>query len=189
MKITKMMSRKQFAAVAVRQLEKHGISCVLVGGACVSIYTNERHASKDLDFISPYSHEQIAKALSEIGFEKQGRYFKHPSSKLYLEFPNGPIGIGNKVPVKPEHHLKVGNTIIQMLSPTQCVMDRLAAWFHWNDRRSLIHALWVCERHPINMAKIKRWAINENNPEKFAQFLDELKKLKQSKKEIPAATD
>jgi hypothetical protein len=72
MKIAKEMSRKQFAAAVVKQLEKNGISCVLVGGACVSIYPNERHQSRDLDFISPYSHDSITSALAEIGFIKKG---------------------------------------------------------------------------------------------------------------------
>lgn len=181
MKITKSMSRKEFAAVVVRQLEKHGISCVLVGGACVSIYTDEKHSSRDLDFISPYSHEAITNALDEIGFQKEGRYFLHPNSELYVEFPSGPVAIGNQFHVKPEGQLKVRNTTIVMYSPTQCVMDRLAAWFHWNDRRSLIHALWVCEKHPINLDKIKRWAAKEGESEKLDQFIQDYKKLKSSK--------
>lgn len=127
MKITKAMSRKQFAAAVVQQLEKHGISCVLVGGACVSIYTEERHASRDLDFISPYSHEAIAKALAEIGFEME-----------------------------------------------------VAAWFHWNDRRSLIHALWVCEKHPVSLDKVKRWAQKEGQSDKLEQFILEYKKISRS---------
>jgi hypothetical protein len=181
MNVTKGLNRKQFAAVVVKQLEKHGISCVLVGGACVSIYTNDRHASKDLDFISPYSHEAIAKALKEIGFECKGRYFLHRSSELYVEFPSGPPAIGNQIPVKPEGTLKVKDTLIKMYSPSQCVMDRLAAWFHWNDRRSLIHAIWVCEKHPINLSKIRKWAAKEGEPEKFEQFVAEYKKLKRKK--------
>ena len=182
MKITKSMNRKQFAAAVVNQLEKHDISCVLVGGACVSIYTDEKHASHDLDFISPYSHEAIAKALAEIGFQKESRYFIHPQSKLYIEFLKGPVAIGNQIPVKPEGELKIKNTTIIMYSPTQCVMDRLAAWFHWNDRRSLIHALWVCEKHPVNIDKIKRWASKENEAQKLEQFIQEYKKLNQSRK-------
>lgn len=179
MKITKSTTRKQMAAAVVAQLEKHEISCVLVGGACVSIYTNGRHESKDLDFISPYSHQSIAKALEEIGFVKKGRYFHHPNSEMYVEFPTGPVAIGNEVPVKPEGTLKVGKTSIKMYSPTQSVMDRLAAWFHWNDRRSLIHAIWICEKHLVNIGKIKRWAAKENAADKFDQFLTEYKKLKQ----------
>lgn len=178
MKISKSMSRKQFVATVVKQLEKHGISCVLVGGACVSIYTNEKHASMDLDFISPYSQEKITAALYEIGFEKRGRYYHHPDSELYVEFPSGPVAIGNQIPVKPEGKLKVNKTTITMLSPTQCVMDRLAAWFHWNDHRSLIHALWICEKQPINLSKIKRWAEKEGEPLKLQLFIEEYKKLK-----------
>lgn len=178
MKIDQDMNRKQFAAAVVKQLEKHGISCVLVGGACVSIYTDEKHSSKDLDFISPFSQESIGSALGEIGFQKKGRYFSHPDSSLYVEFPSGPVAIGNKIPVEPEGELKVQKTTIKMLSPTQCVMDRLSAWFHWNDRRSLIHALWVCEKHPVNLDKIKRWAAKENSDDKLEQFLLEYKKLK-----------
>lgn len=178
MKVTKSMKRKEFAAAVVKQLEKHDISCVLVGGACVSIYTDEKHASRDLDFISAHSHESIAKALAEIGFQQDGRYFTHPNSELYVEFPSGPTAIGNQTPIKPEGELKVKGTTITMYSPTQCVMDRLAAWFHWNDRRSLIHALWVCEKHPVNLDKIKRWSEKENASEKFENFLQEYKKLK-----------
>jgi len=178
MKITKSMSRQEFAAAVVQQLEKHDISCVLVGGACVSIYTEEKHTSHDLDFISPYSHEAIEKALDEIGFAKNGRYFSHPNSKLYVEFPSGPVAIGNQIPIKPEGKLKIKDTTILMYSPTQCVMDRLAAWFHWNDRRSLIHALWVCEKHPVNLEKIKKWAKKENSSEKLDAFIEEFKKLK-----------
>lgn len=178
MKITKTMTRKEFAAAVVKQLEKYGISCVLVGGACVSIYTDEKHASHDLDFISAHSQEGIAKALAEIGFELEGRYFVHPNSELYVEFPSGPVAIGNQTPAKPEGSLKVKDTTIVMYSPTQCVMDRLAAWIHWNDRRSLIHALWVCEKHPVNLDKIKRWAMQEGAGEKYENFLQEYKKLK-----------
>lgn len=178
MTIVKSMSRKVFAAEVVRQLEKNGISCVLVGGACVSIYSDEKHASRDLDFISPYSHEAIAKALEEIGFRKEGRYFHHPNSSLYVEFPSGPVAIGEQSPVKPEGKMMIDGTAVIMFSPTQCVMDRLAAWFHWNDRRSLIHALWVCEKQPVSIEKIKRWARKEGQSDKLEQFVLEYKKTK-----------
>lgn len=90
MTISKKQSRKQFAALVVRQLEKHGISCVLVGGACVSIYTNEKHHSRDLDFISPHSQDAIADALAKVGFKRKARYFVHPKSDFYVEFSTGP---------------------------------------------------------------------------------------------------
>lgn len=55
-------------------------------------------------------------------------------------------------------------------------MDRLAAWFHWDDRSSLIQALWVCEKHPVSLSKIKQWAKNEGHPSKLEQFVSEYKK-------------
>lgn len=183
MKIAKSMSRKQFAAAIVKQLKEDEISAVLVGGACISIYTNDRHESKDLDFISAASTEAIASSLKKIGFKKKERYFVHSESEFYVEFPTGPISIGNATPVKPEGKIKVRNTIVPMLSPTQSVMDRLSAFFHWNDRRSLIHAIWVCEEHPINIEKIKRWAAKEREPEKFDQFLEAWRKIKGRKKQ------
>jgi hypothetical protein len=179
-KISKSLNRKQFAAAVVKQLNKNEISCVLVGGACLSIYTNDRHESLDLDFISPHSVDAIAAALGEIGFVRKGRYFHHPQSKFYVEFPSGPVSIGNEIPVKPEGKMKVKDVVVTMLSPTQCVMDRLAAWFHWNDRRSLIHALWVCECQPVNLGKLKSWAQKQGEPEKLKQFLEQLKKLNHS---------
>lgn len=182
MTFTKRMSRKAFAAKIVKQLKSHNISCVLVGGACLSIYTDNRHESLDLDFISPHSIDSIEAALAEVGFEREGRYFRHSSAKFYVEFPTGPVAIGHKVPVKPEGKFRVDGTVVNMLSPTQCVMDRLAAWFHWNDRRSLIHALWVCEKQPVNLSKIKAWALKENEREKFETFLAEFKKLKSKKR-------
>jgi len=178
--ITSRMSRKQFAAAVVKQLQLHQISCVLVGGACVSIYTNEEYRSRDLDFISSHSHENIKLALKEIGFEKRGKNFFHQEIEFYVEFPSGPLAIGSDHSVKPEGKFEIRGTVVKMLSPTQCVMDRLAAWFHWNDRRSLIHALRVADAQPINLNKIKKWAKNESAAEKLEQFLLELKKLRKT---------
>ena len=181
LKISSHLDRKHFAAAVVQRLEKSGISCVLVGGSCVSIYTDERHHSHDLDFISPYSVDSISQSLSQIGFVQNGRYFKHPDSDFYLEFPGGgPVGIGSEVPVIPEGKFEVEGVIVKLYSPTQCVMDRLAAWYYWHDRLSLIHALWVAEKHPIKIQKIKNWSKNEGESEKFEEFLVEYKKLKKS---------
>lgn len=172
------MKRKEFAAAVVKCLKKDSISCVLVGGSCVSIYTDEKHHSKDLDFISPYSVAAITESLAKIGFTKSGRYFIHKDSELYVEFPSGPLTIGNEVPVKPEGRLKIKNIIIHLYSPTQCVMDRLAAWFHWRDRQSLLQAIWVAEKHPISIQKVKAWALGEGEPKKFEEFTALLKSSK-----------
>ena len=45
------LSRAELAALVVETLAVRGIEVVLVGGSCVCLYTNERFASFDLDFI------------------------------------------------------------------------------------------------------------------------------------------
>lgn len=182
LKISKKMSRKQFAAAVVEQLSRFDISCVLVGGSCLSIYTNERHRSHDLDFISPSSIGDISAALAEIGFERSGRYFKHQSSKFYVEFPTGPISIGNETDIKPRGILKVGRTVVRMLSPSQSVMDRLAAWYYWNDRRSLIHAIWICDAQPVSFTKLKAWSKAEGQTERYEEFVRQLKSHRQEQR-------
>ncbi len=60
--------------------------------------------------------------------------------------------------------------VIQILSPTQCVMDRLAAFYHWNDRQCLDQALLVARRHPVDLEKIEDWSLREKHQSKFREF-------------------
>jgi len=55
-------------------LAQHNIDAILVGGACVTIYSDSKYLSYDLDLITYEDKEKISHALNEIGFKKQGRY-------------------------------------------------------------------------------------------------------------------
>ncbi len=57
-------------------------------------------------------------------------------------------------------------------------MDRLAAYFHWNDLQCLDQAVWIAEKHPVQFSKIKEWAKREGEVEKFNVFSKDLKKIK-----------
>jgi hypothetical protein len=174
MKITPKTTREELAAIVVQKLNEHQINAVLVGGSVVSIYTNNRYESSDLDFISSASHKKIKEAMTELGFESNGKDFFHSDTKFTVEFPTGPIGIGDEQPVIPEGNLKVGSVNIVMLSPTQSVMDRLAWFFHCNDRQCLDQAVWIAEKHPISFEKVELWAQHEGQEEKFKVFLGRL---------------
>lgn len=173
-KLPKNLNRLEFAAAVVKQLNLHNITCVLVGGACVSIYTNEKYISDDLDFISPYSQSSITNALEEIGFKKKGRYFIHDNSNFYVEFPSGPLSIGNRVFIKPEGMQKVNGIKIHMLSPTQSVMDRLAAWYYWQDRRSLFQAIDIAINNKIDLTEIEKWSKEEGESKLYQKFTEQL---------------
>jgi len=48
----KSITIKELAAFISRSLDKKGIDAILVGGACVSIYTKNKYQSFDLDFVT-----------------------------------------------------------------------------------------------------------------------------------------
>lgn len=62
-----------------------------------------------------------------------------------------------------------------VLSPTDSCRDRLAAFYHWNDRQSLEVAVAIARRNRVNMAAIRRWSIAEGAARGFDEFLAELK--------------
>lgn len=169
-KIDLRTTREKLAAIIVAALEKNGLSAVLVGGAVVSIYTNNKYESFDLDFISPDDPAKIDAVMLALGFKRSGKDFRHPKTKLFVEFPGRTLSIGETHNVKAEGRLKVGGTTIVLYSPTQCVMDRLAAYFHWNDTESLEQAVLVANDQKIDLKEIEKWARNEGEPDKFERF-------------------
>lgn len=47
----KQIDIKTLAALVAGKLEENGIDALLVGGACVSIYSRNKYLSSDLDFV------------------------------------------------------------------------------------------------------------------------------------------
>lgn len=174
MKISKEMSLGEFAALVASYLQSKGISTVLTGGAVVTIYTENKYMSYDADFISPVDQKTITKAMEELGFEKHGKEFRHKEAEFFVEFPTGPLAIGEQL-IQAEAELNFKGHKLKLLSPTQSVMDRLAAYFHWNDLQCLDQAIWIAEKHPIQITKIKQWAKQEGEEDKFIFFLKNLK--------------
>ena len=169
------------AAIVSTTLEAAGISAVLSGGAVVSIYTDNEYESKDLDFVSTEGSRRIAEAIAPLGFKRKGRMFVHPRTALFLEFPAGPLAIGDeliRMTEVAEKRTAAGR--IRLLTPTQCVMDRLAAYFHWNDLQSLDQAVMVASSQDISFAKLDAWAKREGASEKLRKFKQQLAVRKRS---------
>ncbi len=173
--VSPAMTREDLAAVIVDGLRKQRIEAVLVGGSVVSIYTNNKYESSDLDFIANAAHERITEAMRGLGFIAQGKDFTHENTRFTVEFPTGPIGIGDDQPVVPEGSITVNGIVIRLLSPTQSVMDRLISFFVFNDRQCLDQALWIAEQQPINLEQVKAFAIRERHEEKLNVFLNRLR--------------
>jgi hypothetical protein len=168
MKAVKKMSLGELAAFICTQLRNHGIKAVLSGGGCVAIYTENRYQSFDLDFIEndPAGRKRIKEALLEIGFIEKDRYFKHPDTDFIIEFPPGPLAVGNE-PVREIEEIVFPTGRLSLLSPTDCVKDRLAAYYHWNDPQCLEQALLVTEAKKVDLREISRWSAAEDKSAEF----------------------
>lgn len=174
-RITATTTVEELAALVSTSLEAAGIGAVLSGGAVVSIYTNNEYESNDLDFISPADTGKIAKAMASLGFKREGRMFSHPRTALFVEFPAGPLAVGDEL-IRPTEvaEKRTAAGTIRLLTPTQCVMDRLAAYFHWNDLQSLDQAVMVACSQKISFAKLDAWAKRERAGEKLEKFKGQL---------------
>lgn len=151
----------EFVAV---ELSKSGLKNVLVGGAVAAIYSEGIYKSGDLDFVIDsflVTKKSIETAMSKIGFKKVSRHWVHPEcNHLYVEFCNPPVSIGDEFPITPIEIQKEGVSIY-ILSPTDCVKDRLASYIHWNALECFDQAVWVAKANLINWPEIKKWCKSE----------------------------
>jgi len=97
----KGINLKDLAITISDYLRKAGIETVLSGGACVSIYTQNKYISYDLDFvlISSEREKDVKNLLLKIGFFPENRYFRHPDTEYFLDFVPAPLSVGSE-PVK-----------------------------------------------------------------------------------------
>ncbi len=161
----------EIAALVSEALERARITAVLSGGAAVSIYTENAYRSRDLDFVSSESLERIEEVLSELDFERVSiRYFTHKDTDFFVEFPSGPLSFGDEI-VRDWARLETAAGVIQIITPTQCVMDRLAAFYHWNDPQCLEQAVAVATSRDVDVNAVKDWSEREGNASKFNRFL------------------
>ena len=159
-------------------LKKKGIDTVLVGGAVVAIYSNGAYRSGDLDFVKTSMFvTKLDETMNELGFIKHGRHFVHPDCKhLFVEFPGGPpLGIGEDNTIIPDE-VEVNGTVIKILSPTDCVKDRLASYIYFKAPEGLDQSVLVAKSQDVNLSSVKKWCKSENAVHVFDEFLQALKK-------------
>jgi hypothetical protein len=164
------------AAIVSDALTNAGIVATLSGGGAVSIYSDNEYESKDLDFVTASSLKDLKPVMEGLGFEHTGTghlsEFKHPEVEWYIEFVPAPITFGNlTVSHKDCISIKLEKGELRIVTPTQSVMDRLAAVFHWNDPQSRDQALKIAARQNIDWDALKVWFLNEGQSEEdFQKF-------------------
>lgn len=153
---------QEIAVLVSEALEKAGIPAVLSGGGAVSQYSDNEYMTTDLDFVSVASNTVIAPVIAELGFTPVGKDFRHPHSRFFVEFPAGPLSFGDRYVDSSETTImetRYGS--LRIITPTQCVMDRIAWLVHGNDPQSRVQAIMVARHQRIQWDEIYAWAANE----------------------------
>ena len=107
--------------------------------------------------------------MREIGFSEEDRYFKHPDTEFFIEFPGGHLSVGDE-PVKEIVEFKLDTGTLRKISPTDCVKDRLSGYYYWDDLQCLDQAVLVASSNEISMEEIERWSKVEGKLEDFNSF-------------------
>lgn len=169
----------ELAALVSQTLEAAGIKATLSGGGAVSIYTQNEYESKDLDFVTSERRDALASALHPLGFTlaDDRRHFVHPHTELFLEFPPAPLQFGNKVVQQDDvPRLRTAWGLLRVITPTQCVMDRLAAYWHWHDRQSWDQAVMVARHRKVDYRTLAAYAQDEGaSPDDIAKLRNQAK--------------
>lgn len=175
MKQIKNMSQSELAAYIQDSLQEEEIQVVLSGGSAVSFYSSNKYVSKDLDLINTNfaRRSKIKSVMEKIGFQEKGRYFANPETQFFVEFPDGPLSVGEE-PVKEISEFKLTTGILKIVSPTDCVKDRLCAFYFWNDQQGLAQAVLVAKSQKVDLKEIKRWSKTEGKEREYGIFKSKL---------------
>jgi hypothetical protein len=127
----------------------------------------------DLDFVVNYvwpeNDKIIERVMSALGFKKSGRIFINKSVSYSVEFPPGPLSVGEEYQIKPVE-IKVKTGKLSLLSPTDSAKDRLTGYFYGNDSQCLDQAVMICQMNKVKIEDIRKWAKSEGRPDKFKEF-------------------
>jgi hypothetical protein len=176
--ITEQSSLEEVAAIVSDALDDAGITATLSGGSAVTIYSNNQYRSRDLDFVTSAMVADLEPVLKRLGFEHTGvprlSQFSHPKVEWYVEFPPSPLTFGH-LHVNPKDcaviELPVGK--LRIITPTQSVMDRLAAAYAWKDAQSRDQAILVAAEQDIDWEALEVWFANEGESnQEYQRFRD-----------------
>jgi len=170
-KSIRKMSQLELAAYIQSHLREEGIDVVLSGGATVSLYSGNRYVSKDLDLINVnfVRRGKITTAMEKMGFTEKGRHFTHPDTPYFVEFPDGPLSVGEQQ-VEKVAEIELATGVLRVISATDCVKERLCAYYFWGDGQGLAQALLVARNNRIDVKEIGRWSKAEGKSKEFETF-------------------
>lgn len=162
--IARTTTLKDLAVMVAVTLQSNDIDAVLVGGAAVSLYSDNVYQTYDLDYVTRHTEAALSAALQPLGFIRSpgSRHWIHPETDFMIEFPGDSLSFGETdMPFSSATTLSLSSGSIRVITPTQSVMDRLAAFTHWNDRQSLEQAKMISADNSIDWVLLHQWALTE----------------------------
>ena len=119
--------------------------------------------------------------MAELGFKDAGaKTFVSRRCPFDVVLAPAPLTVGDDV-VRNIDTLKTREGAINLLSPTDCVRERLAMYYQWGDQEAFREAIDVARRHPVDQALIKRWSDYEWYADRYAEFLGALKEASEAR--------
>lgn len=163
---------RDMAALICSGLTGLGFDPVLTGRACAAIYGGPSIHPDALDFvISEYIVSKIKGVMRKLGFEcRVHRTYGGKRFGMEVTFLPPPLCVGDNI-VEDVHTVRTSKGDLKMLSPTDCVRQRLSMYYRFADQDALRDAVLVAKRHRIDMELVKRWSHWEWASDKFDDFL------------------
>ena len=163
---------KEAAATIFARLDRNGHEPILAGQACAAIYGGGGIRSHALEFvIRDFTAQQINALMAELGFAlKEMRTYANPACPFEVIIAPTPLTVGDDV-VADARVIKTSGGPLRMLTPTDCVRQRLSMFYRWGDRAALAEAVQVAKRQPVDLDLVKRWSEWEWATDRFEEFL------------------
>jgi hypothetical protein len=175
--ITEESSLEDVCFAVCTALTHAGTVAVLTGGSAATYYAPQAYQSGDADFIITFSSDTAlaGNVLRDLGYREIGGTYHHNMNIFTVEFPPGPLAIGSDL-VSSHDTIQRGSEILYVLSRTDCVRDRLASFYFFDDRSALAAAIAVAQSGHVNLGAIRRWSESEGQASRFAEFYESLEK-------------
>jgi len=166
----------EVAALVQDALRREGVETVLSGGSCVTVWSDNAYRSDDIDLIPEGLPKRsvIRKVMKQLGFMEKNRYYVHPDTAFWVEYPPGPVAVGEEAPRQIDQRQE-STGCLRLLSSTDCVKDRLTWWLHNGDRQCFEQAILVARRHAVDLDDLRRWAAGEGGADAFGKFEEALR--------------
>ncbi len=157
-------------------LDRTGFVAVLTGGSAATYYAPDAYQSLDIDFVLTFQGKGGEAALRSLGFRRKADFYVHPQSRFPLEFPPGPLAIGDDL-VTTWRTVRRDDEVLHVLTPFDSCRDRLASYLYWNDLSGLEQALHVhrAHAHDVDLERLRDWCRQERQLTKFELYEARLK--------------